>query len=279
MAYFDPDVVAQVKQLDLYTYLSRYEPHELVHFGGGTYCTREHDSLKISNGKWYWFSRNIGGRSALDYLIKVKGMTFTEAVQTIVSQSTELPARAINLQDERRSILIPERNPTATLARKYLSNRGIDKELIDFCIESGRLYESRNYHNVVFLGLDSKGDIRYVNLRGIGSDFKGESSGSDKRFSFSIPSRGNSETLHLFDSAIDLLSYATMCKLSGRDWRADHLLSLAGVYRPRKDLRERAIPLALKQFLQDHPSVSSIVLRLDNDYAGRRRTAANRKPC
>ena len=269
MAYFDPDVVAQVKQLDLYTYLSRYEPHELVHFGGGTYCTREHDSLKISNGKWYWFSRNIGGRSALDYLIKVKGMTFTEAVQTIVSRSTELPARAINFQDERRSLLIPERNPTATLARNYLSNRGIDKELIDFCIESGRLYESRNYHNVVFLGLDSKGEIRYVNLRGIGSDFKGESSGSDKRFSFSVPSRCNSDTLHLFESAIDLLSYATMCKLSGRDWRADHLLSLAGVYRPRKDLRESAIPLALKQFLQDHPGVSSIVLRLDNDYAGR----------
>ncbi len=35
-------------------------------------------SLKISNGKWIWWSRGIGGRSALDYLIKVKGYSFLE---------------------------------------------------------------------------------------------------------------------------------------------------------------------------------------------------------
>ena len=35
------------------------------------YCTAEHDSLKISNGKWYWWSRGFGGYSALDYFIKV----------------------------------------------------------------------------------------------------------------------------------------------------------------------------------------------------------------
>ena len=57
--------------MDLLTYLKNYEPHELVHFGGSTYCTREHDSLKISNGKWCWFSRGIGGKTALDYLINL----------------------------------------------------------------------------------------------------------------------------------------------------------------------------------------------------------------
>ena len=44
------------------------------------YCTAEHDSLKISNGKWYWWSRGFGGYSALDYLIKVKEYDFVEAV-------------------------------------------------------------------------------------------------------------------------------------------------------------------------------------------------------
>lgn len=58
--------------MDLLTYLQNYEPQELIHVSGGTYCTREHDSLKISNGKWNWFSRGIGGKTALDYLIKVK---------------------------------------------------------------------------------------------------------------------------------------------------------------------------------------------------------------
>ena len=84
MPYIPPEVVAQAREMDLLTYLRTYEPQELVHFGGSTYCTREHDSLKISNGKWCWFSRGIGGYSALDYLIKVKEMSFTQAVETII---------------------------------------------------------------------------------------------------------------------------------------------------------------------------------------------------
>ena len=81
MGYVTPEQIAQAKEWDLLTYLQRYDPHQLVHVGGSTYCTREHDSLKISNGKWNWFSRKIGGKTALDYLIKVQGFSFTEAVE------------------------------------------------------------------------------------------------------------------------------------------------------------------------------------------------------
>lgn len=52
MPYIPPEVVEKAREMDLLTYLKSYEPQELVHFGGNTYCTREHDSLKISNGKW-----------------------------------------------------------------------------------------------------------------------------------------------------------------------------------------------------------------------------------
>ena len=72
MGYVTREMIDRAKKMDLLTYLQTYEPQELVHFGGSTYCTREHDSLKISNGKWCWFSRGIGGYSALNYLIKVK---------------------------------------------------------------------------------------------------------------------------------------------------------------------------------------------------------------
>lgn len=63
MPYVAPEVVQRVKQIDLLTYLKNYEPYELVHFFGNVYTTRSHDSLKISNGKWMWWSRGIGGRS------------------------------------------------------------------------------------------------------------------------------------------------------------------------------------------------------------------------
>ena len=51
------DTVAKVKRLDLLTYLERYDPHELVRISSGVYSTRTHDSLKISNGKWCWWSQ------------------------------------------------------------------------------------------------------------------------------------------------------------------------------------------------------------------------------
>ena len=62
-----------------------YIAPEVVHFSGNTYTytTRRHDSLKISNGKWMWWSQRTGGRSALDYLIKVRGYSFLEAVELL----------------------------------------------------------------------------------------------------------------------------------------------------------------------------------------------------
>ena len=81
--------IANARKMDLLSYLRAYEPGELVRFSGETYCTRTHDSLKISNGKWYWFSQNIGGRSALDYLVKVKEMSFPEAVKMLNGQAVQ----------------------------------------------------------------------------------------------------------------------------------------------------------------------------------------------
>lgn len=270
MPYISPEVVAKAREMDLLTYLKNYEPQELVHFGGSTYCTREHDSLKISNGKWCWFSRGIGGKTALDYLIKVKGMPFTEAVEQIVGYAAiQQPVReAVPAKPPPKVLLLPQASRCATHAVSYLRGRGIDMELIDFCFATGRLYESWPHHNVVFVGHDRYGKARYASLRGIGSDFKGEASGSDKRFAFNIPAE-NSGILHLFESAIDLLSFATLRKMNGIDWKKDHLLSLAGVYQPREKIEESAVPLALTQYLKDHPEIKAIMLRLDNDRAGR----------
>lgn len=271
MPYIPPEVVTKAKEMDLLTYLQNYEPEELVHFGGSTYCTRTHDSLKISNGKWCWFSRGIGGKSALDYLIKVREIPFVDAVEMIVGRTAiQPPMYSLKAkQNVPKVLLLPQASPYTVRAENYLHSRGIDKEVIDFCLSTGRLYESSGkYHNVVFVGHDRYGKARYGNIRGIGSDFKGECNGSDKRFSFNIPAE-NSRILHVFESAIDLLSFATIRKRNGIDWRKDHLLSLAGVYQPRENLEESAVPLALSQYLQDHPEIRMIILRLDNDRAGR----------
>ena len=83
MSYVTTEEIVQARQMDLLTYLKNYEPGELVKISNGNYCTREHDSLKISNGKWMWWSRGFGGNSALDYLIKVKGISNVYIFQII----------------------------------------------------------------------------------------------------------------------------------------------------------------------------------------------------
>ena len=269
MTFIPPETIRKARELDLLTYLQNYDSNNLVRFGSDTYCTKEHDSLKISNGKWNWFSRGIGGRSALDYLIKVEGMEFTEAVEHIIICTGErtIIHDSTVIKPKEKFLILPKTNSNNINAIHYLKGRGIDEDIINYCIETGRIYESYPNHNVVILGFDKYGTPRYANLRGIGTDFKGEASGSDKRFSFSIIAE-KSDTVHIFESAIDLLSYATMLKINGQKWDEHHLLSLAGVYRPGKELKDSSLPLALKQFLSEHSEIKTIHLRLDNDYAG-----------
>lgn len=208
MPYIPPSVVQEVKRMDLFTYLKNYEPYELVHFSGNTYTTRTHDSLKISNGKWMWWSQRTGGRSALDYLIKVKGYNFLEAVELLAEKANIQPPISVseNVPMEKQ-LLLPKKNQDDQKVIAYLSGRGIDKEIIQFCLESGRVYESSFHHNAVFVGMDEKDNPKYAALRGIGTSFIGEANGSDKNYSFLIPAEKMSDKVHVFESAIDLLSY------------------------------------------------------------------------
>ena len=181
MAFIAADDIMKAKEMDLMTYLRNYEPQELVHVSGNTYCTREHDSLRISNGKWYWFSQDIGGRSALDYLIKVKGLSFMEAVEAIIGQAAERPPVFYRQKEKaHHDFLMPKLSDTTYQVERYLRNRGIHPVIIRYCIEHKTLFESADYHNAVFVGYDKDGTARYGALRGTVGQYKGELTGSDK---------------------------------------------------------------------------------------------------
>ena len=272
----DPAVIEQARQMDLLSYLRAYEPSNLVRVGGNVYCTREHDSLKISNGKWYWWSRGIGGVSALDYLIKVKDYGFVEAVEALTGVSTEwIPPPKTPKKDEPKVLLLPPKNKDCNRVMQYLFGRGIDYQLIQDCIADGTVYESADYHNAVFIGRDKSGTPKYAALRStLGSSFKQDASGSDKRYSFRLLTKEPKDTVHLFEAAIDLLSYATHLKCEGKDYRKENLLSLSGVYQPKKELSESKVPIALSTYLKENPQIKTVVLHLDNDKTGRLCTAA-----
>jgi len=269
MGYVTPEEIRQAKEMDLLTYLQNYEPNELVRVAPNTYCTREHDSLKISNGKWCWFSRGIGGKTALDYLIKVQDYPFTQAVETFLGRTAaRAPVTSHRQQtpEPPRDLMMPELNSNTKAVVRYLMGRGIHPAVIDYCLTHRLLFESRQYHNAVFAGYDKDGKARYAALRGTMGNYKGEVTGSDKRYSFSIVDNHGAGTVHLFESAIDLMSYATLLHMTGRDWKQDALLSLAGVYKTK---RENVVPVSLSRFLADYPGIKTLRLHLDNDEIGR----------
>ena len=275
MPYIAPEVITEAKRMDLLTYLREYEPGELVKFSSNTYTTRTHDSLKISNGKWMWWSRGIGGKSALDYLIKVRGMDFVQAVQTIMGNGSVSFPTCKNIKSyEEQPLLLPQKSPTTEVVFDYLFGRGIDYEIINHCLEQELIIESLPYHNAVFIGYDENKEPKYAAYRATNqSRIMGDCTGSKKQYSFRLTAENTGE-VHLFECAIDLLSYATLMKLEGKDWRQFNLVSLAGVYSPKQKIEDSKVPVTLGRLLEKDKTIRRIVLHLDNDIAGRKATKA-----
>ena len=265
MHIYTKEDIARAREMDLFTYLSYYEPGNLKHVSGTVYSTVEHDSLIINNGKWCWFSQGIGGTSALDYLIKVQGLPFYEAVGRIIGNASEpvTPTRPPPVPP--KNLVMPETNNDTTRVMKYLTGRGIDPEIIKWCIDHKLIYETAKYGNVLFIGYDKQGTPKYGAVRSTCDGYKGDVKGSDKRFSFKMVKADSPRKVHVFESAPDLLSYATCVKLRGNNWRKESYLSLGGI-------GGTALPKALEQFLKDYPDISHIHLHLDNDEPGRTAT-------
>jgi len=257
--------IESAREVDLLSYLSAREPHELKRTGACEYRTVTHSSLVITPGYWYWNKGAVGGPSALDYLIKVRGIPFIEAVRDLLDtglarEPISFPitprARATPVKAEFK---LPYADRYGRLMVAYLQDRGIHPDIIRQCVQDGLLFESRYRSEpvCVFIGRDDDGKARFAALRGIGSDIKKDVAGSDKQYSFTLPaSNPESRCLFVFEASIDALSHATLsmrCGFERGDWR----LSLGGTS-----------SVALTAFLSRHSEISRIVLHMDNDRAG-----------
>lgn len=275
MPYIPKEIVAEARKIDLLTYLKNYEPSELIEVCRGTYSTKSHDSLKISNGLWYWFTKQVGGKNAIDYLIKVRNYSFINAVQTVMG-NIKIQAPIIYKQEEKskdKKLILPLKANNNDIAINYLLSRGIEKEIIQHCIEKKLLYEEQKNHNVVFVGYDENKIPRYAFCRATNEErFMREATGSNKKYSFKLNSEKENNILHVFESSIDLLSFATLLKLNDRNWKEENMLSLGGIYTSNYDINKSKTPIALVEFLEKNPNINEIHLHLDRDLAGRNAT-------
>lgn len=275
--YIPPEMVKEIKKIDLLTYFKNYEPNELVRDSRTQYSTKTHSSLKISNGYWNYFNGGFGGKNAVDYVEKMLGYKFPESIEYIIKKMNGRIPVYIPQAEKRNNatLILPEKNDNTNRVKQYLNSRGIDNEIIQKCIEKHLIYEEKHYHNAVFVGYDEMGNARYAGCRATNeSKFKSDATGSSKQYSFKLESNKKTDKIFIFEGAIDALSYATLFKLYGQNWEDKTLISLAGVYQPAKIIEQSKVPVAISNYLEKHPEVTKIYLCLDNDEAGRNATNA-----
>ena len=247
--------IDRAKQVNILDYILTHEPDNVKRIGN-SYYLKDHDSFAISNGLWIWRSRDIGGKNVIDYLIKVRGYSFVDAVRHLAGDDVpykQVTPKAKPPPNPQKAFALPTRNDDSERVIAYLQGRGIAKSLILDCIERGSIFESARWHNCVFVGRDDNGKARYATLRGTMGDFKRDADGSDKRFGFILPPTGGSgDSVAAFESPVDALSHQALCpEFDG--WR----LSLGCT-----------ALAALTNFLERHGEVRNVAVCTDNDKAG-----------
>jgi hypothetical protein len=87
-------------------------------------------------------------------------------------------------------------------------------------------------HGVFILAGSGKiGKARFASLRGTHGSFRGDCSGSDKRFGFYMGASAPSDRPYIFESPIDAMSHASLVNANTGDtgaWKRDNRLSLSG---------------------------------------------------
>ena len=266
--YIRKAALKEIRKLSAFDYLKNYQPDMLIKNGRTDYYHREHDSLHFSNGKWYWWSQGKGGTSALDYLVTVEGFNFKDACNYLLDLTKiSAPVTTYYYPKQTKPFELPIKDTNNDLIIRYLCNqRKIDKDIVDYFISTNQIYQDKQFKNVVFVGYD--GDKpSYAFKRSIFKNYKLDHSGSNKAFSFSF-TNSNSSILHVFEAAIDLLSYMTILKLDHQDFKQYNYLSLAGASDKIASKTEADIPIALKSFLERNKNIKTLIFHLDNDEVG-----------
>ena len=262
--------IEAARQISVVQYLETYRPGELVRKTDREYCTRSHDSLiiTISNGKFHWYSHDVGGNNAIDYLTKVEGMDFVSAVR-LLNEMTPAPvsvqlAKTIPVnQSTPRKFELPAPDRNAEAAAAYLMHRGISPKVLRYCVGSGILYQTTRggYRNCVFVGKDEGGVPRSAFQRGCQGTYRGDVTGSQKKYGFLMQAENpDCKTVELYEAPIDAMSGATLRQYTDiGKWRSVHYLALGGLNH-----------LPIDYFLQQHPLVKNVVLCFDRDEPGLR---------
>lgn len=169
MQNFTEDELAIAKSVDLVAVAASlgYTPKRI----GNYYTLKEMDSMRIYNrSHWCRFSRRYekgeNGGSQIDFLRVFAGMDVKEAVFWLldfagyrrINDTPEKPILKYQVpykEVEKKPFVLPQPAHSNAYLYEYLTNdRAISRDVVNFFVNQGLIYESMPYHNIVFKGND-----------------------------------------------------------------------------------------------------------------------------
>lgn len=195
-------------------------------------------------------------KSAVFWLLDFAGYSRSDDMDKNVKLKHQVVVREVY----KKAFILPEAANNNSYLYSYLCNdRCIRKSVVDYFVSTGLIYESRDYHNIVFKGNDKSGITRFASMRGVfdrqGKPFKCDVAGNDKNYGFNMVNSESTELI-VFEAAIDLMSY----------------VDIFDDYESNKLALGMLADAPLITFLKDNPNIESIRFCLDNDEPGRKAT-------
>lgn len=265
---FSSEEIERARNTDTMDFLSKNYGFEFQK-AGKYYKCKQHDSLNIFSDLhgWKWYSKDIGGANAIDFMMKIEGKSFTESVKDILNNnfaiyhSTEHTKKVYDT-----TVILPEKtNDKFSRVYAYLcQSRNIDKDVVADMMKEKKIYQDKK-GNCVFVGYDDNGKAKFGCIRGTLTDkkYRGDCQNSDKRYAFNQQGK-EKDRIYIFESPIDLLSHCTITNIHANSkdaYKQQTRISLCGTS-----------DVSLKSYLERHPEVKILSFRLDNDEAGHQQT-------
>ena len=209
--HFTEEQKQAARQIDIAGLL--HSQGETLKRSGSEYEWRDGSAkVTVRGNLWYHQYEEVGG-DAIDFVRRYYNKSYPEAVEYLLGGCSCTLAVSPPIEKEAKPFELPPKNDRLSRVYAYLiRHRKIDKDVLDAFVCKGMIYESADYHNVVFVGFDADGVPRHAHKRGTGSQssYKGNIGGSLPEYSFHW--HGQSERLYLFEAPIDLLSFISMNK-------------------------------------------------------------------
>ena len=178
MAHLEEDIIERAKNTDMIALLESEEGFSFKStYGEREFKCIEHNSLVVNGNRrrWYWNSRQVGGNNAIDYLVKIRGMNFRDAVLHLVGdreQTAYMPIRKAVTENVSVSkpvrFVLPEQAHFPDGRRNYSNiiaylnkGRGIDMNIINALIASGQIYQGVQYNGLHIVGYNDEGMAFY----------------------------------------------------------------------------------------------------------------------